>query len=136
MSRNIDMTPSATYIVRIEESTAPRAMAIEDFLGEAVGKEINAFEIVSRPTGAKVASNQDLIDTLRNRIENNTADLRATQPAQWFPLAELKRRRDFLRGMIYAYRLCTNCIADSYGMEDNVDNAYKFAQRTFKEAQA
>ena len=53
MSRNIDMPPAATYIVRIEESTAPRAMAIEDFLGEAVGNEINAFEIVSRPTGAK-----------------------------------------------------------------------------------
>lgn len=42
----IDMAPSATYLVRIET----RAMAIEDFLGEAVGKEINSFEIVSRPS--------------------------------------------------------------------------------------
>lgn len=80
-----------------------------------------------------MSRNQDLIDTLRNRIENNTADLRA---AQTLPLAELKRRRDFLRGMIHAYRLCTNGIADSYEMEGDVDTAYKFAQWTFKEAKA
>ena len=49
----IDMAPSATYLVRIET----RAMAIEDFLGEAVGKEINSFEIVSRPTSAEVIAN-------------------------------------------------------------------------------
>jgi hypothetical protein len=52
----IDMAPASTYLVRIEAW----ATDLEEFLGDAVGKQINAFEIVSRPTSADAIA--DLTD--------------------------------------------------------------------------
>jgi hypothetical protein len=80
---------------------------------------------------------QDIIETLRTRIARDTAALHNAKPSGYgsYTAAELTRSRDFLRGMIHAYRVVTNFNAvDSYCMAGAVDDAWKNAQRTFKDA--
>ena len=79
------------------------------------------------------------IDTLRNRIERDTAALRATPPSGFgsHSPAEMRDDFNFIRGMVHAYRVATNFnAADSLNMMVEADDALKTARKTLRDWKA